>query len=614
MHSKNAGLFAHELTQTGSTFGHGVSVSIGGDRAYTDHETIVVPGFDTDAEVSTETARAMRGYIDNEAAHIRHTPKTLMKRAYKEGGMPLKQMVNAIEDLRIERETFKEFPGAKKNIEQTLRQTASEAIESLGQRGSDMRDVGYGLTLLGRLRAGYDAPEAQQAYDLLADEVKEACEAYVDKAMRCKTPAAVTKLSRSIIEATWPGDDEGDDDGGNGGGEADTNEDEQQAEGQAGDEGEQDDTPPTESQEQEDGDGGEQDGDGSPAAASNERAEEDGDWVPMEAMKPPAIKGEGGYNPDRRHDGHYKFETQDDVQRLPAGHHWRKALNNVRNSWNNGPYRTRSDWGVIKAELRAMVGPMLGKVQAALSTETEASWQGGYTSGRLDSRRLVQAVAGHEAVWRRKTGGVDLDTAVLLLVDCSGSMAGRCIKLAQQAAVTLSMVCERASVPNAVVGFDSFCTPITRNWRQWFNANRGNRAPAMTYEFKGFDTPTEKAWYGLSSINGLATTENADADALIAAEAVLRRRAERRKVLIVLSDGAPASCGDPNLWQATKDQAARLDADPAFDVFGIGIGDDAVRDFYREHVVLRDINELPREVTSRLCQSLIGRSPIKAAA
>lgn len=75
MHSKNAGLFAHELTQTGSTFGHGVSVSIGGDRAYTDHETIVVPGFDTDAEVSTETARAMRGYIDHEAAHIRHTPR-----------------------------------------------------------------------------------------------------------------------------------------------------------------------------------------------------------------------------------------------------------------------------------------------------------------------------------------------------------------------------------------------------------------------------------------------------------------------------------------------------------------------------------------------------------
>ena len=62
----------------------------------------------------------------------------------------------------------------------------------------------------------------------------------------------------------------------------------------------------------------------------------------------------------------------------------------------------------------------------------------------------------------------------------------------------------------------------------------------------------------------------------------------------MLSDGAPMSCGDDKLWQATKDQAARLDADPAFDVFGIGIGDDAVRDFYREHVVLRDINELPR--------------------
>jgi len=77
-HTKNAGVFAHELMATGTVFGDGVEVRIGGDKAYTDHKVIQLPGFDMTAEVSQSSARALRGYVDHEAAHVDVTPTDMM--------------------------------------------------------------------------------------------------------------------------------------------------------------------------------------------------------------------------------------------------------------------------------------------------------------------------------------------------------------------------------------------------------------------------------------------------------------------------------------------------------------------------------------------------------
>ena len=103
---------------------------------------------------------------------------------------------------------------------------------------------------------------------------------------------------------------------------------------------------------------------------------------------------------------------------------------------------------------------------------------------------------------------------------------------------------------------------------------------------------------------------NADADAIIKAEHLLDQRSERTKTLIVLSDGYPALGGhftEEQYNDYMRQTVQRLERRPDFNVFGIGIASKSVAAFYSDYEVLRDINELPRAVTDKLCRSLLNK-------
>lgn len=612
-HTKNAGVFAHELMSTGTVFGDGVEVRIGGEDAYTDHKTIQLPGFDMNAEVSQSTARAMRGYVDHEAAHIDVTPPDMMERAHSAGGQSLKRMVNAIEDLRIEKLRFRKYPGAKKNIEATLEATAGATVGRmmLGE-ASDVRDTDYGLSLLGRLRSGYHSPKAQQAYDMLDDEAKALCEEFVDEAMACETPDQVEALSARVLARVGAKheDDEPDDE-----------EDKRAVAGKPcedGEDGESDepnDDEPTDGDEPNDGEGDDagkakvrddQQEAGDDSTSGGKGAAKVDDWKPKEAIAMPEDapiadgdrKTHSGVVVDLSGDCHQVLETKADFE---------TALGNIKHyhrNFEDSETDLRAAWGRSKRKLRKLAGPMLGRVQAALMTETETVWRGGYKAGRLDQRRLVQAAMGSETVWRQREDGRDLDNAVMLLVDMSGSMnGGGKMKMAGQAALTLAMVCEKAGVPACVMGFDAYDT-LRRN------TAAGAREPNNTYVFKRFSTPLEKAWYGMSVLPSAPMYNNADADAIIKAEQMLFERQERTKTLIVLSDGSPACYGSHYSHQYTKytrKTIERIEKRPDWNVFGIGILDDSVEHLYRDFEVLWTLDELPRAVTDKLCRSLLNK-------
>ena len=600
-HTKNAGVFAHELMSTGTVFGDGVEVRIGGESAYTDHKIIQLPGFDMTAEVSQSTARAMRGYVDHEAAHIDVTPPDMMQRAFDAGEEPLKRMVNAIEDLRIEKLRFRKYPGAKKNIEATLEATAGATVGRmmLGE-ASDVRDTDYGLSLLGRLRAGYNSPKAQQSYDMLHEDAKALCEEFVDEAMACETPEQVEDLAGRVLARVGAGHKEGEDQDD---GEPDIEEGKNVVAGKSCEDGDE---------------GDESDDTGEPKAASGQQGAGDDSvsggkgaakvdsWKPKEAIAMPedAPIADG----DRKtHDGVVVDMSADCHQVLETKADFETALGNIRHyyrSFEDSGTDLRADWGRSKRKLRKLAGPMLGRVQAALMTETESVWRGGYKSGRLDQRRLVQAATGSETVWRQREDGRDLDNAVMLLVDMSGSMnGGNKMKMAGQAALTLAMVCEKAGVPACVMGFDAYDT-LRRD------TAAGAREPSNTYVFKRFSTPLEKAWYGMSVLPRAPMCNNADADAIIKAEQMLFERQERTKTLIVLSDGSPACYGRHyahQYFKYTRKTIERIEKRPDWNVFGIGILDDSVEHLYRDFEVLWNLDELPRAVTDKLCRSLLNK-------
>lgn len=607
-HTKNAGVFAHELMSTGTVFGDGVEVRIGGENAYTDHKIIQLPGFDMTAEVSQSTARAMRGYVDHEAAHIDVTPPDMMERAHNAGGQSLKRMVNAIEDLRIEKLRFRKYPGAKKNIEATLEATAGATVGRmlLGET-SDVRDTDYGLSLLGRLRSGYHSPKAQQAYDMLHEDAKALCEEFVDEAMACETAEQVEALSARVLARVGAKHD--DDDDGDDGDQPAAKSVEAEGDGDDSDNGKGDVTDDeadggTAGDGQCNGEGdsseGEQDARGWGAEGPPVTS---GEWRPKEAIALPEDApiaevgtANSGVRVDLSLDTHSLLETPEDWAASP---NW-KARSFAQYRLCDLP-AVKKKWGKAKRKLRKLAGPMLGRMQAALMTETETVWRGGYKAGRLDQRRLVQAATGSDTVWRQREDGRDLDNAVLLLVDLSGSMEGEPLQLAAQAARTLAMVCEKAGVPACVMGFEAQDT--TGTWRYQ------SREPSNTYVFKGFNTPTEKAWAGLTLMAECDMACNADADAIIKAAHLLDQRQERTKTLIVLSDGYPAVHGvemrDYNAF--TRDTIARLERRADFNVFGVGIASDSVAEFYSAYEVLHDINELPRAVTDKLCRSLLNK-------
>jgi cobalamin biosynthesis protein CobT len=118
--------------------------------------------------------------------------------------------------------------------------------------------------------------------------------------------------------------------------------------------------------------------------------------------------------------------------------------------------------------------------------------------------------------------------------------------------------------------------------------------------------------FGSSDLSGLAAIEcgheNPDGEALAwAAERLGNHHAERR-ILMVLSDGYPAT-GDGNPWVLRTDLRARIEAieDAGIETIGVGVLDDAVETFYRNHIVVRHLHELPEVAFRVLSTALLGR-------
>lgn len=177
------------------------------------------------------------------------------------------------------------------------------------------------------------------------------------------------------------------------------------------------------------------------------------------------------------------------------------------------------------------------------------------------------------SVFRKKKVSDCLDTAVTLLVDCSGSMSGQKYEAASAAAVLMGNALDTVHVPFEVLGFTD------------------SSSSAIIPVFKSFTSPWvpsnavcafgNMAWH----LNG-----NPDAVAVDVAGARLAQRNNKRRVMIVLSDGMPASFL-PDGAAALKAAVSRA-VDAGIEVFGIGINSTAVERFYDHRVVVKDYNTL----------------------
>lgn len=259
-----------------------------------------------------------------------------------------------------------------------------------------------------------------------------------------------------------------------------------------------------------------------------------------------------------------------------------------------------------------MVGGMQKHLERAMAAQDKKTWNPGQRRGRISPGGLYKTATGDDRVFRRRHVTQAKNTAVSLLVDCSGSMGwDNRIKTAGLAAYALSSTLERLKIQHEVIGFTT--VKNDRVLSRAISAEEGfvrysRLQPLYMPVFKGFHERL-----GVEAKSRLAhlterprwLNENVDGESVqIAAHRLSMQRAERH-VLIVLSDGSPACPGDAHAQHLhLKDTVQNLEK-RGIEVIGIGIDTDAVRTYYPRNLVLRNLEALPGAVMGQLTKLLL---------
>ena len=225
------------------------------------------------------------------------------------------------------------------------------------------------------------------------------------------------------------------------------------------------------------------------------------------------------------------------------------------------------------------------RLQRHLMVRQMRAWQFDTEEGLLDAARLTRIVTDPTLPLSFKQERPDEfpATAVTLLIDCSGSMRGPPIATAAGCAELLVTVLERCGIQAEILGF------TTRRWRggearsKWLGAGRprdpGRLTDLLHLVFKRGNTPWRRARRGFAGIlDDELLKENIDGEALIWAHERMMRRAETRKILLVVSDGAPLddatlAANDPGYLDRHLRQVIRhIDTRSPVELLAIGIG------------------------------------------
>ncbi|MDQ2704972.1 MAG: cobaltochelatase subunit CobT [Pseudomonadota bacterium] len=274
------------------------------------------------------------------------------------------------------------------------------------------------------------------------------------------------------------------------------------------------------------------------------------------------------------------------------------------------------------ANLQGVVGRLANRLQRRLMAQQNRSWDFDLEEGYLDPARLVRVVIDpmQPLSFKQERDTKFRDTVVSLVLDNSGSMRGRPITVAATCADILARTLERTGVSVEILGF------TTRAWKggqareKWLKdgkpANPGRLNDLRHIVYKSADQPWRRARrnLGLMMREGLLK-ENIDGEALLWAHQRLIGRPEQRKILMMISDGAPVddstlSVNPGNyLERHLRAVIELIETRSPVELLAIGIGHDVTR-YYRRAVTIVDAEELAGAMTEQLA-SLFGEESVR---
>jgi cobaltochelatase CobT len=262
--------------------------------------------------------------------------------------------------------------------------------------------------------------------------------------------------------------------------------------------------------------------------------------------------------------------------------------------------------------LKGAVSRLANKLQRRLQAQQNRSWLFDLEEGTLDAGRLARVVANPTTPlsFKQEKDTEFRDTVVTLLLDNSGSMRGRPISIAAICADVLARTLERCSVKVEILGF------TTRAWKgglsreRWLAQGRSQQPGRLNdlrhIIYKSADAPWRRVRpnLGLMMKEGLLK-ENIDGEALEWAHRRMMRRTEARKIMMVISDGAPVDDSSLSVNPANflekhlRDVIAMVEKKRAVELIAIGIGHDVTR-YYQRAVTITDVEQLAGAMTEQL--------------
>ena len=563
------------------------------------NETIRLP--QVSRNLTKEEVLLARGTADAYALKIRFHDEQTHKR-YMPQGQVAKDLYEAMETVRVEALGAKVMPGTASNIDAKIEAECIKLGYDSVSNPADAPISAAASFLLRKLATDRKLPKAaQNLVDLRADLFGHDTNSTMkDLKENLTNQTEFSKLTRQVIEDLGFGDQLGED--------PDQNENDQQEDAEQENQEENQDTEGNENQddqedwEQDPDDSGEQDTDPSQAQVSaddiDESDTEEESEMPdgEQTLDPPPTTQYSDADPN------YKvYNTNFDEEILAEELAEPAELERLR---------TYLDQQLDP--LKGAVSRLANKLQRRLQAQQNRSWLFDMEEGILDCGRLARVISNPTTPLSFKVeSDIEFrDTIVTLLIDNSGSMRGRPISIAAICADVLARTLERCQVKVEILGFTTKAWKGGQSREAWLHDGR-EQTPGRLNDlrhiiYKGADAPWRRARpnLGLMMKEGLLK-ENIDGEALEWASKRIMSRSEARKILMVISDGAPVDDSTLSVNSASylekhlRDVINMIENKKLIELIAIGIGHDVTR-YYEHAVTITDVEQLAGAMTEQL--------------
>lgn len=269
-----------------------------------------------------------------------------------------------------------------------------------------------------------------------------------------------------------------------------------------------------------------------------------------------------------------------------------------------------ASYNEVRSTVSGTVGTVARVLRRDLQTVTQRRWRTSLSDGALDTKILHRAYVGSNELYKRRTQNRSIDTALTILVDCSGSMGGLPINICQEMSIALEAALVNTPVKLEIIGFRSTSDhDVPDSLKQMIDSleaqgEQYHREDVEMLVFKSFSDGRTKATLGLGNMHHAAGGGTPTGEAIMMAGARLLKRKEGRHVMLVLTDGAP---NDNKKCKEAVDSLEKC----GVTVFGFGIASDAVKHAFARHTIISEIRELGSIVMGTLSRELIGSASMK---